>query len=406
MIPDLCMLDKLVLAVPGVGGWVMFRNYSARVAMLAGAAIAMTSAPARAGIYKVVYNFQIEPDGSGPYASLIEAGGNLYGTTGSGGAFASGTVFSLNIKTGAEKIVFTFQNGPDGGYPHGNLAKIRGSLYGTTQYGGAYSSGTVFSVNPKTEAETAEYSFDGFPPYIPQNGLVDVDGVLFGTTLDDGFSGLGTLFSFNLKTGVGNIIYSFKGNSDGSGPYGALLKVGGTLYGTTSGGGIYDAGTVFSLNPKTGSEAVVYSFKGNGDGDGPLSSLIGIGSKLYGTTVDGGINNVGTVFSLDLKTGVETVVYSFKAGDDGAFPYAAVVDLSGVLYGTTYSGAAYSAGTIFAVNAKTGHESIVHSFGAGSDGNSPYSGLVDVGGTLYGTTHGGGDENCGGGCGTVFSYTP
>jgi uncharacterized repeat protein (TIGR03803 family) len=127
---------------------------------------------------------------------------------------------------------------------------------------------------------------------------------------------------------------------------------------------------------------------------------------LYGTTAGGGEHNSGTVFSLDPGTGTETVLYSFCSQTncaDGYFPTAKLIDVNGKLYGTTGVGGAYNSGTVFSLDLNTGAETVRHSFNSnGTDGWYPQGGVIDVNGTLYGTTIYGGNENCNSGCGTVF----
>ncbi len=99
------------------------------------------------------------------------------------------------------------------------------------------------------------------------------------------------------------MLYSFTVGSDGYNPDAGLLNVNGVLYGTTIGGGANDFGTVFSITT-AGVESVVYSFAGNlagrGGGANPAAALINVSGVLYGTTYDGGVNGLGTVFSFPL----------------------------------------------------------------------------------------------------------
>jgi uncharacterized repeat protein (TIGR03803 family) len=145
-----------------------------------------------------------------------------------------------------------------------------------------------------------------------------------------------------------------------------LIDVDGTLYGTTFAGGSgapcggsqTGCGTVFSVNPSTGSESVLYAFRnGGGDGANPIAGLIDIKSMLYGTTERGGAHRsgcnglgCGTVFAVDVKTGAEKVLHSFKNKDgDGKLPFAALIDVRKVLYGTTVGGGTQSEGTVFKI---------------------------------------------------------
>lgn len=193
---------------------------------------------------------------------------------------------------------------------------------------------------------------------------------------------------------------------------GALARIlAGSLYGTTQWGGTYGFGTVFKLDRAHG-ETVLYSFRGGTDGGQPLLGYLvhDMEGNLYGTTQFGGTYGAGTVFKLDCAS-KETVLYSFRGGTDGAYPYAGLVrDGEGNLYGTTNQGGASSYGTVFKVD-KTGTETLLHTFtGVVGDGAFPYDDLLldAKGNNLYGTTFSGGSS--GGyqnlGYGVVFRQTP
>jgi len=202
------------------------------------------------------------------------------------------------------------------------------------------------------------------------------------------------------------VLYKFKGApKDGSAPNAGLIDVNDTLYGTTLTGGLNGDGTVFSITP-SGKETALYSFKGYpSDGDFPRAGLVNVGGTLYGTTSYGGTNDDGTVFSIT-KSGAETVLYSFGALGDGINPFAGLVSVDGTLYGTTAMGGAYlncdyeTCGTVYKVTT-SGKESVLYSFTGSKDGGTPVAGLINVSGGLYGTTVGGGADNGG----TVFSIT-
>ena len=409
---------------------------------------------AQAATESVVYSFcgeQSCEDGRAPAAGLLDVKGVLYGTTFQGGATCEdnegcGTVFAINLKTGTETVLYSFcsqQNCVDGYEPDAGLIDVDGTLYGTTYGGGNTncpyndSCGTVFSINPKTGAETVVYAFcnpqyynDGcfntannsFDGYSPRAGLINVNGTLYGTTTEGGDNGGGIVFAINPATGAETTVYSFGGyTGDGSYPQAGLTDVNGTLYGTTlfGGGGTCTSqegdgcGTVFSLNPSNGAETVLYAFcsKQNCDGrtdeDGiyPAASLIAKGDKLYGTTLYGGTYDVGTVFSLSVKTGGETILHSFLDNvSDGQWPNAGLLDVKGMLYGTTSTGGTQTDGTVFSINPKTGAETVLYSFDSNGadDGLYPGAGLINVKGALYGTTTSGGTSGNGG---TVFKLT-
>ena len=252
----------------------------------------------------------------------------------------------------------------------------------------------------------------------PQASLIDVSGTLYGTTGGGGSSGCngegcGTVFSLDPATGTETVVYSFcsKGNcADGATPYAGLLDMNGMLYGTTVYGGVNNNGTLFSIDPGNGTETVLYSFcsKGNcADGANPYASLIEMNGTLYGTTHYGGTHRAGTVFSFTPGTGTETVLYSFcilADCKDGANPYAGLVDVHGNLYGTTYEGGKYQGGTVFRINPGTG--GYHHVSFCCSEGTNPYANLINVGDTLYGTTSTGGRCDNELYCGALFWFDP
>jgi uncharacterized repeat protein (TIGR03803 family) len=192
-------------------------------------------------------------------------------------------------------------------------------------------------------------------------------------------------------------LYSFKGGKDGASPSGSLVNVKGNLYGTTGYGGTgcsnsgssSGCGTVFELSA-SGTERVIYRFKGDPDGVAP-DDLISMDGEFYGTTTDGGTSRFGTVFAVNPSTGTERVLHSFKGGVDGRSP-GTIVALSGSIYGIAAGGKSGS-GMIFEVT-KSGEEHTVYSFKGNRDGGGP-TGLVAVNDELYGTTSGGGKKDDG-----------
>jgi len=366
---------------------------------------------------KVVYAFcsqQDCTDGYNPTSGLTEVNGLLYGMTfegGTGACFggpACGTVFVLDPKTGSETILHTFNgNNTDGYFPNGGVIAVKGLLYGTTTQGGVGSSGgTVFVLDPQTGTETLLHTFAAGDGSMPEGGLLNVKDTLYGTTAFGAGSGCsgsgcGTVYAINRKTGKEIVLHTFTGGADGGVSFAGLIEVNGTLYGTTTQGGSNAAcfngcGVVFAIDPRTGKETVVHTFAGGNDGSVPEARLLNVDGILYGTTSAGGANNSGTVFSLDLQTGSEAVLYSFCSQQychDGQGPGASLIDVDGILYGTTSAGGADDRGTVFAVDAASGAETVLYSFGSrfnGVDGTIPLSGLLAKGKWLYGTTLQGG----------------
>jgi uncharacterized repeat protein (TIGR03803 family) len=388
----------------------MHRTSAFAIALLCGVAFMAGGAPAHAGKFKLLYSFKGGvSDGATPLADLIAVGGTLYGTTSAGGGAGQGTVFSLDLKTGTETVLHAFAGGSDGAAPAAGLLKFGNTLYGTTTGGGSAGQGTVFSLDLATGAEQVVHTFQGGTTdgAYPQARLIEAGGLLYGTTMEGGsstcFFGCGTVFSIDPATGAEKILHVFQSGSDGANPASGLIKAGRKLYGTTLSGGAGDAGTVFALNPATGAEKALHYFDKQGDGTNPISGLIDAGGMLYGATIAGGVsgNGLGTVYAIDRKTSAEHVAYNFEGTTDGALPEGGVIAINGILYGTTSLGGDTNDGVVFSLDPATGAETVLHVF-AGSGGANPWAGLIKVGGTLYGTTYGGGSA----GGGVIFAIKP
>jgi uncharacterized repeat protein (TIGR03803 family) len=363
----------------------------------------------------VLYAFNGYPnDGQAPLASLLfDTAGNLYGTTVRGGAFLYGTVFELSPSAGGqwtETILYVFTGNTDGTFPYAGLTfDSSGNLYGTTTIGGD------LNCNQSSRGP-------------------DGCGVVFQLTNN----GKGTWTE--------SVLHTFT-SSDGAFPQGNLVfDTAGNLYGTTpSGPGVAcggGCGTVFRLKPNSDhswTQSILYNFEGVADGAGPVAGVVlDRAGHLYGTTQSGGgslscVLGCGTVFELKpgpKSTWTEKVIHRFGSrdvvgsGSDGSLPMAGLLlDQQGDLYGTAASGGSLGGfcsdygvyggcGTVFRLAHAVRHKwatSLVYAFPPGSEGLGPSGGLIsDSSGNLYGTTTGGGTNECssfsggGGGCGTVF----
>ena len=196
-----------------------------------------------------------------------------------------------------------------------------------------------------------------------------------------------------------HVLYNFAGASDGGDPYASLIRdAAGNLYSTFGyGGGTSFSGGVFKVAPD-GTETVLYSFTGGADGAFPEAALIRDNAdNLYGTTTQGGSDNIGVVFKVD-PSGTETVLHSFTGGADGVIPTGGLLrDKAGNLYGTTSQGGTSNDGVLFKINPR-GKETILHTFtGSTKDGKYPSytSLLMDALGNLYGVTEEGGSADGG-----------
>jgi uncharacterized repeat protein (TIGR03803 family) len=357
--------------------------------------------------YKTIWRFN-GANGTVPQSPLLDVNQRLYGMTTAGGEYSTngGTIFALDA-TGKERLLHSFGHGSDGAEPLGDLIAVGGTLYGTTAYGGKYRYGTVFA-STLSGSEHVLHSFsvhgnDGFSPFA---GLTLRNGTLYGTTELGGKYGQGTVFSIS-TAGEERVLYDFTGvHGDGGDPLGGLIAYKGVFYGTTSTGGC-GWGTVFSVTA-TGKESVIYKFacgKDRHDGKVPDGTLTDVKGTFYGTTDIGGgaaPKNEGTVFSVT-PNGKENVLHTFGAQADGANPYCRLLASNGVLYGTTIFGGADYEGTIFSIT-QSGKERVLYSFGVLPDGEQPDAGLISVEGRLYGTARFGGGRPYG--VGTVYEISP
>jgi uncharacterized repeat protein (TIGR03803 family) len=393
--------------------------------------------PASAQQETVLHSFAIgDTSDEAPHAPqnavVFDPEGNLYGTTVAGGppeAENGGSAYKLSPQADGSwvlSILYFFGPGPTGEYPSSNLIfDSAGNLYGTTNGGGTNYRGVVFQLVPQAEGlwkENILMNFTGQAAGTYSGLMFDKRGNLYGTNYGDGLYECGEVFELSPVSGgwTQQIVHMFAG-PDGCGPGGGLaMDAAGNMYGITYTGGATDGGTVFELSPNANgvwSEKVLHSFDGDSASNylprgGPVFDSSG---NLYGTTfgkTNARFQGSGTVYKLSPSadgTWTETILHQFSDnGVDGFSPYAGVVfDAAGNLYGTTSEGGAYGAGTAFKLSPQSDgsySETIVHSFGNGSDGSNPYYGslIFDPAGNLYGTTENGGRGDS---SGIVFKIT-
>jgi uncharacterized repeat protein (TIGR03803 family) len=386
----------------------------------------LDAAPVRA--YSILYNFAGYPnDGQNPFGSLIlDGAGNLYGTTRYGGGAGRGTVFTLKTDGTGYTVLHTFTDYPgDGAFPLGGLLlDAHGNLYGTTTIGGGALRGTLFTLKTDGTGYTILHTFDR----VDDNGveprgtlILDAAGNLYGITTHGGWGdcNCGTIYTLQTDgTGYASL-HSFTGiGDDGAYPVDSLILDGaGNLYGTTlNGGGLGDCsppgcGTVFTLKTDGTSFMSLHVFSGGvADGREPYGTLILDGSgNLYGTTTAGGpvnstvgcFNGCGTVFTLKTDGTGYTIFYFFSGGASNGFgPEGSLtLDVAGNLYGTTTGGGPgdpegclYGCGTIYTMQTDGTGFTTLHFFNSlTGDGAEPNALLLDGStGNFYGTTYGGG----------------
>ncbi len=369
--------------------------------------------------FQSLYSFTGGNDGKAPDGTLmVDASGNLVGTTSAAGVNGQGTVFQFNPSNQTLTTLHAFST--NSGYLtyQGLIQDSSGNFYGTTVFGGSANEGTVFELSPDGKTFTILHSFvnstsgigEGMNPESPL--IMDGKGDLFGTTGFGSLAGVGTVFELSPNSSGGynyTTLHSFNGSTDGGNPACSLsMDSSGNLYGVAVQGGADSHGTVFKLSPNGSGGynfSVVYTFTGGNDGAQPYSNIV-MDSKgnLYGTTTIDGANSGGTAYEINPSNDTLTTIYSFKF-PGGYNPIGnLVIDAQGNLYGLTEYGGSGNQGTAFELSPNgTGSSNLttLHNF-SGTDGGTPFSGLIaDSNGNLYGTTYSGGSHSDG----TIFELT-
>ncbi|WP_395741348.1 choice-of-anchor tandem repeat GloVer-containing protein [Prosthecobacter sp.] len=426
-----------------------------------------------AGVFTTLINFTGTSGanlGTSPRGLMLANDGNFYGLTNTGGTAGLGTIFKMTPAGVLTTLVsFTGTTGAAlGSGPNCTLVQgVDGNLYGTTVTGGTLNLGTVFVCTP-TGTFTCLVQFSGtVAPALgssPKGALVQLsDGNFYGTTTTGGTAGGNGTFFQMTPAGVLTTLVNFTGTTGtapGNGPQGALaLGVDGSLYGTTSGGGLFNQGTLFKVSTAgllttlvnltsppvlsklaQGSEGTFFGTTTGGgtslgfgtyftssiggaprilaqlpptSGTNAITSrgglLLGSDGFFYGTSSAGGATNSGSVFKAS-QDGVVTTLLSFT-GTSGAAPgsspqTALILGSDGNLWGTTNTGGSTGFGEIFKITSLGAMTPVAVFTGTtgsvlGSNPQSPL--LLANDGNYYGTTTTGGT---GGGLGTVFKITP
>jgi uncharacterized repeat protein (TIGR03803 family) len=400
--------------------------------LLGGAASAGYARTAPAARERVIFSFD---GGGGEYADtdlVIDGLGNLYGTTVQGGQYGGGTVFELSPSGHGwtHTVLHSFLGSADGAEPYkGVTLDAQGNIYGTTVTGGTGASceggcGVAYELTNSggTWSETVLHNFtggrDGSGPGAPLT--FDAAGNLYGMTPTGGAHGLGVIYQLHPGAGATwtfKVVHAFSGGPDGAtGSAGRMiLDAAGHIYGAATVGGDNGAGTVFELRKVAGSWKLrtLYAFGPEPDAGFPYGGLaFDQAGNLYGTTYYQGAHDAGAVYELTPRAvgrWKERVLYSFHGGADGSSSISNLVfDAAGNLYGTTSEGgspACSGCGVIFRLTPAGGTwtESVAHAFTDSPDGALAYDGLVsDQAGHFFGATvHGGTD-----GDGAIYEFTP
>lgn len=385
--------------------------------------------------FNIVYVFE-GTAGSGLFASLLESNGKIWGTTSSGGANGLGTIFSINKDGTGFSKVHDFES-TTGGNPNCGLIESNGKLWGTTSSYGSNGFGVIYSLNLDGTGYIVVHNFEYDKGSQPLSELVESGGQLWGTTSQGGLYNNGVIFSINTDgtlftvhedffsskgkypkgkllvyndelwgTASGTIGVVFSIKNDGSSytekiemkdynlenPEGDLILSDGKFWGTTTRGGTNGYGAIFNMNPDGTGFTVVHEFnKENNNGAYPKNSLFESNGKLWGTTLNGGVANLGTIFSIEKDGSNFKLVYDCN-NPKGYKPIGTFTEKNRKLWGVTKEGGNYGKGTVFSVGTDGANHNVLHHFD-GDMGRDPDGSLLSIGAAFYGvTTYGGSND--------------
>lgn len=321
-------------------------------------------------------------NGANPRGRLFKASNGLfYGLTSSGGTFGGGVLFSIDPATSTYTIK-QHLNSTTGTVPLGSVVEVSGKLYGVCSSGGSTDGGTLFEYTIATNTLVNKVDFSlTLAGTIPQNGLFKAsNGKLYGNTSAAGANGLGTFFEYTPGTTVVTKRKDFS-VSEGSLPLGDVIQASnGLLYGTTSANGTNGRGTIFSYNTTSNTFTTLYHFNGLEGGTPGGDLLQASNGKLYGTFKDEGLGSTGGIYSWTINPGTYTEEYDFNippTTTEGKFPESSLIQgTDGLLYGTTVQGGANELGLIFRFSPTSLTCTTLQTFAGTSNGSVPYDGLT------------------------------
>lgn len=359
------------------------------------------------GDFRVVRHLDAVADGGTPLGALVVGqDGQLYGTTSSGGNY-TGTVFRMSPE-GDLTVLRHMLSETDGCVTNSLLLASDGNFYGMASEGGIQGGGTIFRISPAGDFTVLESLPGSYQGSTPVNSLVQgQDDLLYGMTQHGGAYGTGTIFRLDSE-GSYTVLRSlensyFKEKYDGFRPLGNLVQArDGNFYGLTPEGGLYNCGTFFRISP-AGDYTVLYPFEGGEFGASPWGSLVeGRDGAFYGMTQTGGFSGAGVIFRATAD-GILSVLHAFNYSPDGAAPRGSLLlSRDGNFYGLTALGGEYNRGTLFRVSPE-GDFATLFAFTLHEHGGTPFGDLIqDAAGNLYGMTNSGGRLDGG----TIFSCTP
>ena len=307
--------------------------------------------------FSLLFSFLGGANGANPFCSLVNTGAAFYGMTFNGGVNDGGVVFKFDTNSvPTYSVLHTFLGGNnDGLFPFGSLTLAGSTLFGMTANGGTNNDGVVFKVTTNGTSFSVLHSFasginDGS---FPNEGVIVQGSILFGTAFNGGSNNVGIVFSLDTagSSNVFKILHHFSGGTnDGANPTGPLASDGSNLYGLTTAGGTVNSGVVFKVST-TGTGYTILHHFGSITNDASFTEfgpVVVTNSLIYGAAESGGVSNRGALFLLGTDGTGYSILHDFTTNqNDGAFPVFGPVFGGSLLYGTTVDGGSSNLGTVY-----------------------------------------------------------
>jgi uncharacterized repeat protein (TIGR03803 family) len=345
--------------------------------------------------YTKLLDFNVVTNGSNPQSNLVSDGTFLYGTSSIGGASSCGTIFRIKPDGTRDTTLFTFSGG-NGKNPQGSLYYDGAFLYGITANGGANLYGTLFKIKTDGTGFTTLINFanDTVHGCYPSGGVISDGTFLYGSSATGGLTDNGTIYKIK-PDGTGYTkLYDFMGISNGVYPAGAFYNDGTFFYGSTMQGGTNNQGTIYKIKPDGTGYTVLYSFSGIESSYTAIGTFISDGTFLYGAQGYDGTSNKGRIFRIKPDGSGDTTLFSF-ANTYGTYPTGSLVSDGTYFYGMALSGGTNNNGVIFKIKPDGTSYTKLLDFSSATTGNQPIGSLMLSGPFLYGTAQLGGANNDG-----------
>lgn len=338
--------------------------------------------------FSIIFSFD-GANGWNPSSPLIKQGDFLYGTTSRGGTNDNGVVFK--IKTNGDEFTVLKDDfaGDISVMPNGNLVIIENTIYGATSQGGTGNAGLIYKIN--TDGTAFEVlndlgTLEGSNP----TGLTLYESNLYGMTVNGGYSG-GIIFKVEPSGDNFAVLHRFD-KQNGANPSAALTVLNDQLFGYTN-NGEYNYGVVFSIDPDGSNYRKIIDIEATNSGYSSQGPLVVTPLKGYGFTNGGGVYNNGVIYSLDPDGQNYQVLHNFS-GIDGAMPTGYMVLSNDTLFGMTQEGGTNGTGIIFSYTLDNNHYNKLYDFNYAS-GHYPNGPVTKLGSKIYGVAGSGGTDNRG-----------